>query len=103
MFITNWALTFAFIYSLLSVINTFIPLSQPKNYYPPSSWVIYCWIVVSWVLFEIAAHLQIMVTIIYWSLFVAQRIGGGVTPELTPDRWFLQVMSHGGIFLLLWI
>jgi hypothetical protein len=63
-YLTNWALVFSALYMILSILNSVFPILQP----PPGQTVISRRGKITWMMFEIAANLGVLVTVNYWLL-----------------------------------
>jgi len=112
---TRWGVVVSTIYFLSSIINTFLAAyysrSNKNNNVQPSSRlleeesndttshtsnsnVICLRIRLTWIMFTIAAHVEIMVTLLYWVLVYQ--------PGVTTVR-YTTISNHGIICVLVWI
>lgn len=89
-FVSHWALCFAAVYSVLSLLNSMFRPRQPSNPADPPSLMVR----LTWALFVVSAFFQIMVTAMFWYLEYDYSEG-------TSGLSYLSVMLHGGIALLL--
>ena len=85
-YLTYWALTFVCLYFCISLFNTIMSERTPQ---PPDR--VGCRIRTTWVLFELAAHFELLVVLMYWSLIYE----GG-------EPGFLSIMVHGVICAVTW-
>jgi len=113
---TRWGVVVSTIYFLLSIINTFLAAyysrSNKNNNVQPSSRlreeeandttshttsnssVICLRIRLTWIMFTIAAHVEILVTLLYWVLVYQ--------PGVTTVR-YTTISNHGIICVLVWM
>jgi len=85
---TNWALLFSIVYSVLSLANTIFPVSASTV--PPG--IVSTRTSITWIFFTLSAVLQFTVTAMYWYLVY----DGDVLR-------FSSVSAHGVIFVLIWV
>lgn len=88
-YVTHWALIASMAYSVLSLVNTLRPVTQPLTPTPPTPTLR---VKSTWVLGTVALHSQFMVTVMYWTLLYE---GGPVEP--------VTVFTHGLVAVVVWI
>jgi hypothetical protein len=90
-YLTHWSLIAAIAYLLASLYQTVrsAKISQPVGEYTSGS------ISVTWILFAVAAHAEVMIAILFWLLVYDYDSDGKAT--------FLDVMQHGGMVVLVWV
>jgi hypothetical protein len=87
-YLTNWALAMSCCYFVMSILNTVLASRTPQPDHTVG------WrIMLTWILFTIAAHTEVVVVILYWPLIY----------DDTSDLDYVNIMSHGGVLLLVLI
>lgn len=85
-YLTNWGIVWTTLYSMLSFFNSIVKCRQPS-----SGDFVGIRPAITWLLFEIAAHTQIMVSILYWAMVYKPQWGLG----------FANIVAHGGLMAVL--
>ncbi|CAB9510511.1 unknown protein [Seminavis robusta] len=89
-YLTHWGMIIASLYFLMSFINSIMPPKQPSNHSDSVS----LWVKISWIMFEVAANLTFLVTLMWWSF----QYKPGDT-EVTFER----VYMHGVVMVFVWV
>ena len=96
-YLTHWSLIIVVLWSILSFVNSLVPLPQPtttSSSENESSSVSFR-TKVSWILYPIAAELACIVTLLFWTVEFDYDAG------VAPTYWTF--MTHGGSFVATWI
>jgi hypothetical protein len=91
-YLTNWGLIWTMLYSIMSFTNSIVKIKQPHS--NESSGVgdfVGNRAAVTWLLFVIAAHTQMMVSLLYWTLVHQPQWGYS----------FWNIVDHGGLMMVL--
>jgi hypothetical protein len=83
-YLTHWGLVFSLAYSVMSVYNSFFPVAQP----PPGTTTVSGRTIVTWVLFTIAVHTEVIITLLYWTML------------FSGELFIVSVLSHGVVAVL---
>jgi hypothetical protein len=90
-YLTHWSLIAAIAYLLASLYQSVrsAKISQPPGEHTEGS------VSVTWILFAVAAHAEVMIAILFWLLVYDYDSDG--KPK------FLDIMQHGGMAVLVWV
>ena len=85
-YLTHWSLVISVAYALVSCFNTIVPVAQPVTSTSPVGFRLS----LMWVLFQVAAHSELLITTLYWSL---------ISERGSEDFNLNNLLIHGGVSL----